>query len=65
LNSIAPQNERKAMASKKTERAVKPLTNKQIEHLAGEALSRPSKLTAEQIRRIGGALLERTRKSKT
>lgn len=44
-------------------KAVKPLTNKQIEHLAGEALARPSKLTADEIRRMGGALLERTRKS--
>ena len=52
------------MASKKTERAVKPLTNKQIVHLAGEALSRPSKLTTKQIREMGGALLERTRKPK-
>jgi hypothetical protein len=53
----------KKAAVKKAPRAVKPLTNKEIEHLTSEALSRPSKLTAEEIRKIGGALLERTRKT--
>jgi hypothetical protein len=53
------------MAAKKTPtRQVKPVTNKELEHLAGEATARPSKLTTEQIRKLGAGLLERVRNEK-
>jgi hypothetical protein len=48
----------------KTTRQVKPVTNRELEHLAGEGTSRPSKLKAEQVRKISAALLERVRKEK-
>lgn len=53
------------MPAKKTVRQVKPVTNKELEHLAGEGTVRPSKLTAEQVRKISAGLLERVRAEKT
>jgi hypothetical protein len=50
------------MPTKKTTRQVKPVTNKELEHLAGEGTAHPSKLNAEQVRKISAGLLERVRK---
>lgn len=36
-----------------------PVVSPKIKHLAGEALTRPSALTADQVRELGGALLAR------
>ncbi|MBB5338801.1 hypothetical protein [Tunturiibacter gelidoferens] len=49
---------------KKTAKAVNPVTNKELVHLAGEGLQRPSTLTADQVRKISAGLLERVRKPK-
>jgi hypothetical protein len=46
------------MTTKKTPPAP-PVTNKHIEHIASEAMTRPSKLTADQVRTLGGAVLRR------
>lgn len=36
-----------------------PLTDRKLQHLASEALARPSKLTAKQVSELGGALMAR------
>ena len=60
---LAPHR-RNRMPPKKATRQVKPVTNKELEHLAGEATVRPSKLTTEEIRKLGAGMLERVRKEK-
>jgi len=44
--------------SSKTPKAP-PVTSKNLKHLAGEGLARPSKLTADQVRELAGAVLSR------
>ena len=36
-----------------------PVTNRHLKHLAGEGLSRPSKLTADEVRELAGAVMTR------
>jgi hypothetical protein len=36
-----------------------PVTNKRIEHIAGEGLERPSSLNASEVRSLAGAVLRR------
>ena len=36
-----------------------PVTNKQLERIAGEGLERPSSLNADQVRSLAGAVLRR------
>jgi hypothetical protein len=36
-----------------------PVTNKRIEHIAGEGLQRPSSLNAAQVKTLAGAVLRR------
>jgi hypothetical protein len=36
-----------------------PVTRKQLEHIASEAMTRPSTLTTTEIKSLGGAVLRR------
>jgi hypothetical protein len=45
------------MPKKATPRAPAPMTGTKIKHLASEAMTRPSMLTTEQIRELGGSVM--------
>jgi hypothetical protein len=45
------------MSKKPTARPPAPITSPKIKHLAGEALQRPSTLTADQVRELAGSVL--------